>query len=488
MTELAARPPQTIEEPLDDLDGTGISLHPDRIFDRVWHVFISMRTGLALILFLAVLSGVGTLLIQAPAGMANDPAAYAAWLDSVRPRFGGWTNVLDALGMFGVFSSIWFRGTIVLLSASILACSINRTPKLWRQAVHPRTVAGAAFFEHAALSASVPARGGVDAASAELTNELRGRHFRVLRTDVDGGVAIYADRFRWGPYGTVIAHLSLIVILAGGVLGTTGFRSPDFAVTIGSTVDVGYGTDLSVQATSFSDSYYENGSPADYASHLIVYKGGQQLAERTIRVNDPMRVDDVTIYQSFYGPAADMKVTDAAGATLFQAGVPLLWASTDDTKSIGQLKLADSNLTIYVIGVASGRVDNTIKPGQMKLEIYEGSNFESPIAMQVISQGQPATLAGLNFTFERERQYTGLIVARDPGAPFIWLGALLLVAGVGLVFFFPVRRIWARIRDTDEGAVIDIAAASRADISFRTAFRSLIDRLELALSRPSEDN
>jgi cytochrome c biogenesis protein len=263
MTELAARPSRPLDEPTDDLDGGHISLHASGVFDRLWHLFISMRTGLALILFLAVLAGIGTLLIQAPAGAASDPAAYAAWLDSVRPRFGGWTSVLDALGMFNVFSSIWFRGTIVLLSASILACSVNRTPKLWRQAVHPRTVAGSAFFEHAALSASVPAGDSVEAATVQLTRELRGRHFRVLRTDVaDGGVAIYADRFRWGPYGTVIAHLSLMVILVGGVLGTTGFRSPDFAVTIGSTVDVGNGTDLSVQATSFSDSYYENGSPA----------------------------------------------------------------------------------------------------------------------------------------------------------------------------------------------------------------------------------
>ena len=488
MTELAARPPRPIEEPTDDLDGGGLSVHADRIFDRLWHVFISMRTGLALILFLAVLAGIGTLLIQAPAGIAADRAAYAEWVDSIRPRFGGWTAVLDALGMFNIFTSIWFRGTIVLLSASILACSINRTPKLWRQAVHPRTVAGSAFFEHAALSASVPAAGSVEEAATGLTRELRGRHFRVLRTELEDGVAVYADRFRWGPYGTVIAHLSLIVILVGGVLGTTGFRSPDFAVTIGSTVDVGYGTDLSVQATSFSDSYYENGSPADYSSHLVVYKAGQPVAERTIRVNDPMRVDDVTFYQSFYGPAADMLVTDSAGATVFEGGVPLLWASTDDSKSIGQLELADSTLTIYVIGVASGLVDDVIKPGQMKLEIYEGSNFATPLAMQVVSQGEPATLAGLNFTFQRERQYTGLIVARDPGAPFVWLGALLLVAGVGLVFFFPVRRIWARVRQTDSGAVIDIAAASRHDISFRTAFRALIDRLELALSGASRDN
>ncbi len=31
-------------------------------------------------------------------------------------------------------------------------------------------------------------------------------------------------------------------------------------------------------------------------------------------------------------------------------------------------------------------------------------------------------MAGLDVTFVRERQFTGLIVAKDPGALFVWLG------------------------------------------------------------------
>jgi cytochrome c biogenesis protein len=479
MSELAARQPRTFDDPLDD--DAGVSASAERFFERLWHVFISMRTGLALILFLALLGGIGTLLIQAPAGLSSDPASYAAWLDSVRPRFGGWTGVMDTLGLFNIFTSLWFRGTVVLLSASILACSVNRTPKLWRQAVHPRTVASAGFFEHAALSASVPAGAEVEVAADAVARQLAGRHFRVLRTPTADGIAVYADRFRWGPYGTVIAHLSLIVILAGGMLGTTGFRSTDFAVTVGSTVDVGHDTGLSVQAVSFSDSYYDNGEPADYASHLVVYKAGQQVADQTIRVNDPLRVDDVTFYQSFFGPAADVSIADATGNTVYQGGVALEWASTDGSKSIGEIDLPAQDLTVYVIGVASGLEDPIIKPGQMQVEAYQGSNFNTPLDLQIVSQGQPATVAGLQFTFERERQFTGLIVARDPGAPLVWLGALLLIAGVGLVFFFPVRRIWAFVRRDGETTVVDVAAASLHDIAFRDSFRALVDKLELAL-------
>jgi cytochrome c biogenesis protein len=469
---------EAIPEPLDELDGTSLALPIGDIFERLWHLLISMRTGLALILFLALLTLAGTVLTQVPAGLQADPGTYAQWLDSVRPKYGGWTVVFDTLGLFSVFSSIWFKVTVVLLTTSILACSINRAPRLWRQAVHPRLVASPAFLDHAPLAGVVGLPIARDDAADLVRSELKRHHFRTLVTTDDDGVAIYADRFRWGPFGTVIAHLSLLLILVGAVLGVNGFRNTDFAIAIGSTVPVGNGTTLSVEATSFSDQYYANGSPADYASHLVIYDNGVEVADKTIRVNDPLRYGDISFYQSFYGPAADMVVTDGAGTTLFDQGVPLLWASDDGTKSIGQLAIPGSDLSIYVIGVASGRVDPNIKAGQVQIEIYQGTDQRTPIGLQVVDEGQPATIAGMQFTFVRERQFTGLIVAKDPGAPLVWAGALALVFGVILVFLFPSRRIWARVRGTGTGSDVRVAASTRHDMGFETTFRTLVNAIQ----------
>lgn len=469
------------QDPLDDVESGELQLPVTDLADRLWHVFISMRTGLALILFLALLGLIGTLVAQVPAGLAADPAAYQQWLAGVRPKYGGWTNVLDALGLFSVFGSVWFKGTVVLLSTSLVACSINRTPLLWRQAVHPRTAVSTGFLEHAPLSEQVDATATPATASALLEQQLRARGYRTL-VEADGrDVAVYADRFRWAPFGTVVAHLSLIFILAGAVLGTTGFRVEDFAITVGSRVAVGNGTNLEIEAVSFSDSYYEDGRPSDYASHLVVYDNGVQAAEQTIRVNDPLRYGDVALFQSFFGPAADIRVADASGGALFEGGVPLLWGSADATKSIGRFEIPGSDLVVYVVGVASGRIDPTIQAGQMQIEVYEG-DASAPIAVEVLDQGQPAEIAGLEFTFQRERQYTGLIVSRDPGAPLVWLGTILLVGGVALVFFFPSRRLWARIRPTSGGATIQVAAITRHDVTFEAAFGSLIDDVRRGLA------
>jgi len=265
--------------------------------------------------------------------------------------------------------------------------------------------------------------------------------------------------------------------MAGAMLGAAGFRNEGFAVAVGSTVAVGNGTNLSIQAVSFTDSYYENGSPADYASHLIVYENGQQVAEQTIRVNDPLRYGEVKVFQSFFGPAADVVVRDTTGATLFEDGVPLLWSSNDGSKMVGEFAIPAKDLTVYVIGVASGRVDAAIKPGQMQLEIFQGDNRQTPLGIEVVDPGKPVTVAGLELTFVRERQYTGLIVARDPGGPLVWLGALLLVLGVMLVFFFPARRIWARVSSTASGSRIQVAALASHDVTFESAFQHLVDDL-----------
>jgi ResB protein required for cytochrome c biosynthesis len=468
------------QDPLDDAESGELSLQVDDLFDRLWHLFISMRTGLALMLGIAALTLVGTVLVQAPAGLQGDPAAYSAWLDGVRPKYGGWTGILDLLGLFNVFSSVVFRGLTLLLATSILACSVNRAPRLWRQAVHPRVVASPSLFDHVRLSGDVEAAGDQASALDVLKTALAQRRFRTIVTHDATGIAVYADKNRWGPFGTVVAHLSLILVMAGAILGAGGFRNSEFAITVGSTVPVGNGTNLSVKAMSFTDSYYENGSPSDYASRLVLYDNGQQVGEQTIRVNDPLRYGDISFFQSFYGPAADVRVTDGAGGAVFENGVPLVWASTDGSKVIGQFALPDRGLTVYVVGVASGGVDARIKPGQMQFEVFQGTDTENPVAIEVVDQGKPITLAGLAFTFERERQFTGLIVARDPGAPFVWLGALLLVLGVALVFFFPTRRMWARISSADAGSRIRVAALASHDVTFETAFRSFIDDMRLA--------
>ncbi|HOH30792.1 MAG TPA: cytochrome c biogenesis protein ResB, partial [Candidatus Hydrogenedentes bacterium] len=61
------------------------------------------------------------------------------------------------------------------------------------------------------------------------------------------------------------------------------------------------------------------------------------------------------------------------------------------------------------------------------------------------------------------RYYTGLQVMREPGVFWVGLGAVLMMIGFMMVFFYPQRQIWVVLRRTDQGTVIRIAGSSRRD-------------------------
>lgn len=467
-------------EPLDDLDAPGRP-SPFYLMDRVWRFFISKKTGLVLILAMGLLSLVGTLLAQAPDDIRGDSAGYAAWLDSVRPKYGGWTDLLSRAGLFHVFSSIWFEAVSALLAVSILACTWNRAPRLWRRATRPRVHMADSFFTRAALGAVVavpvpPAR-ALEAASAAL----RAHRFRTIVDPQGQGRTFYADRFRFGPFGTLLAHIGFVVIIAGVVLsGSTGFKNNQFTVPVGSRVEVGYGTGLAVQANSFNDSYYPDGSPRDYASDLAIYRGGQVVARQTVRVNEPLSYGGITFHQAFFGTAAAVRVRDSAGRTVYDSAVPLNWTSSDGKHSIGQFTLPNQGLSVYVVMAASGEVDPNIGAGQVQLEIYQRGQDSQPIATQVIDEGKASTISGLSYTFRREVQFTGLIVSRDPGAIWVWTGSVLMVLGLFAVFFFPHRRIWVRVNRAGAGSEVRFATPTRRDSGFSSLMRRVEAQLKLA--------
>jgi cytochrome c biogenesis protein len=476
-------PPQ-LRDGVDSLDD-GAAVGATDVLERLWRFFISMRTGLWLILILGLMSLVGTLVPQAQPGVVADPEAYASFLESVRSKYGGWTTVMDKLSVFFIFTSIWFKAISVLLATSVLACSVNRAPRLWKVAFHPRTRMGATFFTHAPLRADVVVAAVPESAMDDVRTVLRSHHFRTVNDPDDEGLNLYADRFRWGPFGTVIAHVAFVIIVLGVFLSaTTGFKESQLVATVGATVQVGHDTGLSVQAKSFNDAYYPDGSPSDYASDLILYKDGVQVDRKTVRVNHPLTWDGVSFYQSSFGSAAVMKVTDGAGKTVYGDNVPLVWGSKDGQFSIGQFPLPGKAMTVYVIEPASGKTDPSIKAGQVQLELVREGE-EKPVETQVIDQGKPTTIAGLTYTFERTRPFTGLIVARDPGAMFVWVGSTLLVLGLILVFFFPHRRVWVRVRKTTGGSEILCASTMKRDVAFEPRFHQMVTDIQLAGSRSS---
>jgi cytochrome c biogenesis protein len=457
----------------------------DSVLEGLWSVLSSMRVAMVLILVLAVLGVIGSLVIQAPPGVLDSPAAKTDWLNQIRPRFGGLTGIMDSLQLFQIFNSIIFRVVVAALTISLVACSIHRFPGMLQTATRPRIDVGPGFFEHAPQHETVVVRHTPAETLEIVAGLLRGKHYRTLVTD-DGAIHLYADRFRWAPFAGLIGHLSLVLILAGAIVGSTyGYRDSSFTIAEGSTLPVAAEPGLTIQLIDFSDTYYSTtGAPEDYASQVVLYKDGTEVARHTIRVNDPLRYGDTTFYQAFFGSAAVMTVKDDKGTTLVSEGVPLAWRTTADNRPIGSFSIPGTEYVGWVIGTL-GSGDARIKPGQMEVDLYT-ADTGTQVDSKVIDQGSAATIGGLTVTFDRESQFTGLNIARDPGVLLVWLGALLLFGGFVIRFTVPHKRLWARIvARPNGGSMLGLASLGNREAVLATEFENLVTTVRQALQAPA---
>ena len=484
--EARTRPLQTAPVPVAPAEaGPDAMDRVDGVLDALWHFLTSMRLGLVLILAIAVLGVIGSLVIQAPSGVVGDPQAKADWLNEIRPRFGGWTAVMDTFQLFEIFNSLVFRLLVATLTISLIACTVHRIPGIVRTARNARVDVGASFFEHAPEHEAIVVAQSPARSLEILTGVLRGRRWRVLTTD-DGTIHLYADRFRWAPISGLVGHLSLVLILAGAIVGSTyGYRDSSFTIAEGTTLPVAAQQGLQLQLLDFNAAYdVTTGAPSDYASQVVLLKDGQEVARHTIRVNDPLRYGDVSFYQAFFGSAAVMTAKDASGTEVLPTqGVPLAWRTSDGDRPVGSVSIPGTNDVAWIVGTSGGG-DTQVLAGQVQVQVYDATSG-SQLDAKVVDLGKPATIGGLTFTFVKEGQFTGLNVARDPGVTLVWLGAFLLFAGFVIRFTVPHKRLWARITARPNGgAVVGVAGLGNRYAAVGTEFEHLVNDIRTALLAP----
>jgi cytochrome c biogenesis protein len=80
---------------------------------------------------------------------------------------------------------------------------------------------------------------------------------------------------------------------------------------------------------------------------------------------------------------------------------------------------------------------------------------------QTLRAGESLVAGGYEYTFDGQREFSGIDVRRDRSDYLVWLGAAAIVLGLMITFWVPRRRLWAKI--TPAGATLAGQAAGQAD-------------------------
>ncbi|MCT7970086.1 cytochrome c biogenesis protein [Laspinema sp. D1] len=439
---------------------------PKRFFRREVVPFLGdLRLAIALLLAIAAFSISGTVIEQ-----GQSPAFYQSNYPESPALFGFLTwKVIQVVGLDHVYRTWWFLALLVLFGSSLTACTFtHQFPALtaarrWKFYKTPRQ------FEKLALSAQVD-----DANLNQLDELLKKRRYLVFRE----GNTLYARKGLMGKIGPILVHASMLIILAGSILGAmTGFMAQEIIPSgetfkVQNIIDSGpfsmsqVPKDWAVHVNRFWIDYQPDGTIDQFYSDLsVIDSEGQERDRQTIHVNKPLRYRGVTMYQTDWGVAAvqvqlnNSPIFQLPMALLNTGGGARLWGTWIPTKpdlSEGVSLLAKDLQGTLLLYDMEGKLMTSLRPG-----------METPVN-------------GVTLKIKKVIGSTGLQIKADPGIPIVYLGFGLLMLGV-MMSYVSHSQVWALEQD---GELYVGGKTNRAQVTFEREVIEILDSLE---EKPSPD-
>ncbi|MGH3360765.1 MAG: cytochrome c biogenesis protein ResB, partial [Nocardioidaceae bacterium] len=297
-----------------------------------WRQLTSMRTALMLLLLLALAAIPGSIIPQRSVDQAAVERYFAQHPDLA--------PVYDKLGLFSVYTSVWFSAVYLLLMVSLLGCIIPRVAVYWR-ALRARPPKAPRRLDRMPESRTYRTEAEPATVLAEAKAILRRRRARVDVVDDE----LRAESGYLREAGNLIFHCCLVVVLvgvaAGGLFGYRGHviitEGNGFSNTLTQYDEFSSGALFSESdmlpfslhldrfVAEFQADGPQRGAPKDFDAHgTYVQQPGAEEKPFDIEVNHPLEMDGTSVFLIGQGYAPVVKVRDGNGDVTFNGPVPFL--------------------------------------------------------------------------------------------------------------------------------------------------------------------
>ncbi|WP_406443294.1 cytochrome c biogenesis protein ResB [Streptomyces sp. NBC_01613] len=477
-----------------------------------WRQLTSMRVALLLLLLLSLGAIPGSLIPQS--GIDETKVA------DFRKAHTLLAPVYDKLGLFHVYSSVWFSAIYILLFVSLIGCIVPRT---WQFVGQLRGRPPGAPRRLTRLPAYTTWR---TEAEPEQVREaalalLKKRRFRAHLA----GDAVAAEKGYLREIGNLAFHIALIVLLTAFAWGQL-FKSEGnklvvegdgFSNTLISYDDFKSGnlftTDdlvpFSFTLDKFTGTYEASGpnrgTPRTYQAALTYSQGAYGKDKKDlVKVNEPLEIGNANVYLTAHGYAPLITVRDGKGNVVYRDAVPLLPLDSNVT-STGVIKVLDGYknakgvseqlgisaffLPTYTKGSETAStfpglrnpvlnltpfhgdlgVDSGIPQSVYQLDKAHVKEFKDSKGAQLrenLRPGQTMKLpnAAGSVTYEGTKQWANFQVVQQPGTDWALGGALVAIFGLAGSLFIQRRRVWVRaVRGADGVTVVEMAGLGRSE-------------------------
>lgn len=459
--------------------------------NSVWNVLSSVKLTIVLLFTLAASSILGTFIPQ-----QRDPDAY---LDQYGQTV---FRVLDFLQVFDIYHSWWFQLLLLLLVLNLIVCSLERLSGTWKIVFSSQPTLNPERFRQ-----QKNAREFTDPRSAPALLKIYEPHLKrsfssVRLEDRDRSRCLYAEKHRWSRLGVYVVHASVLLMLIGGLIGSL-FGFDGFAtIPEGESISrvraknsqqiLELGFELSCK--DFQVSFYDSGQPKEYRSDLVLLKQGKPVYEKSIRVNDPLRYQGISVYQSSYGQVPqehgrqsapqeiDLTIEDKGSGEVYQISTRI-GQENELPAGLGILTLIDYKPNFRLRGMDLGPclLARHLQPEQEPVHLLLPLNYPKFDTMRqgAITISITGIRGGGSPSPAEPVYYTGLQIKKDPGVWVVYSGFILMIIGCFIAFFLSHQRVCVLI--TPENGHSRVLISGLADKN-KLGMDKLVERLSRTLS------
>lgn len=453
---------------------TAVNTEESGFFTILHDLFRSLKLTISLLILLSILSIIGTLIAQ-----KASPSEYIQ-------RYGpGLYEVLNFFNLFDMYHSWWFKAILVFLVINLITCSLHRFPGVWRQISHQPGTGGLedSMLKTLPYVEKVRAPGQAGAKTEEDIRSNLKKWFRnARRMETESAVTLYSEKGRFSRLGVYITHLSLLIILTGGLIGAQfGFKG-FVNILEGETVDQIYerGEDreiprplsFSVRCDDFNITYYDlpgrkEKHVKEYTSVLTILENEKEVLKKTVQVNHPLHYKGLAFYQSNYGAIHDVTLGIQWRGKKEKDSFHVLEGNTIQIPNTNTLiRLLKFEHQVHNFGEGVQFV--LFKPNQEPRPFWLLRSF--PKFDEQRGDEFILTVEGVT-----EKEYTGLQVTKDPGVWVVWIGSGLMILGLIVSFFFSHQRVWMRIPKGSGGEIVLAGSTNKNRVGFEKNFGELVE-------------
>ena len=440
----------------------------------LFDLFRSVKLTIFLLILLAILSILGTLITQ------------NASSGEYTQRYGvGLYEVLNFFNLFDMYHSWWFSAILLLLVINLITCSLHRLPGVLGQISRS---SGSEELKDTVLKALPYAEKVRTSSPVKREEDIRScltRKFKTpKRNETESAITLYSQKGRYSRLGVPITHLSILIILIGGIIGSLyGFKG-HVEILEGSTVnqiflrtkdeEIPKPIDFSVRCDDFNIYYYilpgrKEKHVKEYTSVITILENGKEVLKKTVQVNHPLHHKGLAFYQSNYGAIHDLTLGIQWKGKKEKASFKVLEGNTVSVPTTDNLiRVLKYEHQVHNLGEGAQVV--LFKPNQEPRPFWLLKDF--PQMDQQRGDEFVLTIEGIT-----EKEYTGLSVTKDPGVWVVWIGCGLMILGLIVSFFFSHQRVWVRIPKSPEGEIVLAGSASKNRIGFEKAFGQFVDEV-----------